>query len=76
MRKSDVLRAVERERLDYRGWSMGYSARAPVTGAWRATRHGVGMCAGTADALKRMIDAKHAEEDERRRTNPLWAPNI
>lgn len=42
----------------YRGWKItdhgeGYH---PVTGRWRAERHGVGMGANTEEMLLRMID--------------------
>ena len=46
----------------YRGWKTYYDRNAPVTGRYRAKRYGVGMCAGTADALMRMIDAKREQE--------------
>jgi hypothetical protein len=45
----------------YKGWKITYSANRPVTGTWRAERHGVGMCAGTREALQRMVDAKVSE---------------
>ena len=44
----------------YKGWAIDYDVRRPVTGTWRAERHGVGMCAGTKEALYRMIDTKVA----------------
>lgn len=46
----------------YCRWTVRYQPEAPVTGRWRATRHGVGMCANTITLLARMIDQKHAEE--------------
>ena len=46
---------------EYRGWTITYSAARPVTGLWRAEQFGVGMCAGTEAALKRMIDVKVTE---------------
>jgi hypothetical protein len=48
--------------VTYRGWSISFSDARPVTGKWRAERHGVGMGAGTEDALYRMIDAKVADK--------------
>lgn len=42
----------------YKGWAIWEDLRAPVTGRWRARRYGVGMCAGTREALGRMIDAR------------------
>ncbi len=46
----------------HKGWEINYNPSRPVTGVWRAERFGVGMCAGTFDALIRMIDTKIAEE--------------
>ncbi len=46
----------------YRGWTVTTSPTRPVTGTWRAERHGVGMCAGTYEALKRMIDTRIEEK--------------
>lgn len=45
----------------YKGWAIGLSPQRPVTGQWRATRFGVGLCAGTKPELIRMIDVKNAE---------------
>jgi len=45
----------------YKGWLVSFSHNAPVTGKWRAERFGVGMCAGTAEQLQRMIDVKTEE---------------
>ncbi len=42
--------------MDYRGWEIFYFPRGAQH--WRAEQHGVGMCASSKDALKRMIDAK------------------
>lgn len=42
--------------LAYKGWRYDYDEARPVTGRWRATRFGVGMCAGTLEQLLRMID--------------------
>lgn len=47
--------------LIYGGWKYSYNHSLPVTGRWRAERFGVGMCAGTEEALKRMIDAKNEQ---------------
>ena len=57
-----VSRATPKAAPDaYRGWAISYSAARPVTGQWRAERFGVGMCAGTRDALIRMIDTRADE---------------
>lgn len=45
----------------YKGWTVTYSDKRPVTGIWRAERFGVGMCAGSLEALQRMIDTRIAE---------------
>jgi hypothetical protein len=45
----------------YRGWGCGFDPERPVTGRWQAIRHGVSICAGTREALERMIDFKVAE---------------
>lgn len=50
----------------YRGWTYNYDGRRPVTGVWRAERHGVGMCAGNEASLKKMIDVRVTEEQEER----------
>jgi hypothetical protein len=59
----------------YRGWTYGYDAGAPVTGRWRATRHGVGVCASTEEALKRLIDFKVAEYEAGPVTRNLGKPD-
>ncbi len=46
----------------YRGWDVEHHALAPVTGRFAAQRHGVGMCAGSLQALGRMIDQRYKEE--------------
>jgi len=52
--------------MTYRGWLITYSAARPVTGKWRAERAGVGMGAGSEDALYRMINTRvNMEETER-----------
>lgn len=45
----------------YRGWKIDYCPNQPVTGQWRASQYGVGMCAGNEEALRRMIDQKIQE---------------
>lgn len=47
---------------EYRGWHTTYSEARPVTGRWRAERFGVGLSAGSRDALLRMIDQKVEEQ--------------
>lgn len=42
----------------YRGWKITYDRYRPVTGVWRAEKHGVGMCAGNLAQLHRMIDTR------------------
>ena len=47
----------------YRGWTIFYK---PVGGQhWRAEQCGVGMCANSVEALKRMIDLRQKEAQER-----------
>lgn len=46
---------------EYLGWWIKYDRNAPVTGRWRATRQGVGMCHNTREGLESMIRAKVAE---------------
>jgi len=43
---------------EYRGWRISYEPSRPITGQWRAVRHGVGMCHNSEEAIKRMIDQK------------------
>ena len=45
----------------YRGYAVTFNRTRPVTGQWRAERFGVGMCAGSEDALRRMVDQKLAD---------------
>lgn len=45
----------------YNGWTYDFDPGRPVTGQWRATRYGVGLCTNSEDALKRMIDVKNSE---------------
>ena len=42
----------------YRGWKITYDRNRPVTGTWRAEKHGVGVCAGNLAQLHRMIDTR------------------
>lgn len=51
----------------YRGWWISYGSKRPVTGTWRATRYGVGMCAGSREALVRMIDQKVNDEQREKK---------
>jgi len=55
--------------MTYNGWTIRYYPAAPVTGRWSAIRFGVSICAGTEEALKRMIDQRiyEAREDRDRR---------
>lgn len=46
----------------YKGWTISYNPAWPVTGIWRAERHGVGMCNGTKESLLRMVDVKVLEQ--------------
>ena len=48
---------------EYKGWKIYYY---PVGGQhWRAEQYGVGMCANSEEALKRMIDIRVKEAQER-----------
>jgi len=42
----------------HRGYWITYDASRPITGRWRAVRFGVSVCAGTEDAVKRIIDQR------------------
>jgi hypothetical protein len=42
----------------YKGWLYGYYPNAPETSKWQATRFGVGLNAGTEEAIRRLIDLK------------------
>jgi hypothetical protein len=46
----------------YRSWQVSHNPNAPIAGQYRAERAGVGMNAGTYDALINMIDAKREQE--------------
>jgi len=49
----------------YRGWTIKYW---PVGAQhWKAERHGVGMCAQSQAAIKRMIDIKISEVRDNRK---------
>lgn len=54
-------RLQEHTMKPYQGWRYDYSRSRPVTGAWRATRFGVGLCANTEELLLRMIAVKNRE---------------
>ena len=43
------------------GWLIVCHSNGPVTGRWRATRFGVGMCAGNYEDLVTMIRARASE---------------
>ena len=45
----------------YKGWTIRRDDDAPVTGRWRADRHGVGMCNNTVERIIRMVDVRDAE---------------
>jgi hypothetical protein len=44
----------------YRGWSIYYSANAPVTGKFQAVKFGVSMCANTEEMLVLMINQRQS----------------
>lgn len=46
----------------YKGWYIDYRSNNPVTGKFTATQYGVEMCAGTQEALIKMIDVKYYEQ--------------
>lgn len=50
----------------YRGYEITFNRDRPATGRWRGERFGVGMCAGTEEALFKMIDTRIAEAQARR----------
>jgi len=45
----------------YLGWTIFFDPTKPVTGNYRARKWGVGLCAGSYEALIRMI--RNKEED-------------
>ena len=49
------------KQASHRGWSLSCSKLRPVTGIWVAERRGVTMCAGTEEAIKRMVDTRVCE---------------
>lgn len=57
----------------YRGYSVCYNPKAPVTGTWSAARFGVSLCAGSEDALKKMIDQRIYAAQNR---GPIGQPNL
>lgn len=51
----------------HRGWHVFVDRAAPLSGRFKANRHGVGMCAGSPAALIRMIDRRvHDEQEDKR----------
>lgn len=42
----------------YKGWIIEFCKWMPVTGKWVAFSRGIRMCAGTEDAIKRIIDQR------------------
>jgi len=42
----------------YRGWKITYDEGRPITGRYEAESFGVGLSAGSLDALKRMVDTR------------------
>lgn len=45
----------------YKGWKLTFSNTRPITGQWRAERHGVGLCHSSKEALMRQVDIKLTE---------------
>jgi hypothetical protein len=58
----------------YRGWDYGYYPDRPVTGRWAAVRFGVMIGTTTEEGLRRMIDYRVTDEEERKRSGGLYAP--
>lgn len=58
--------------FNYRGYAITFNRNAPVTGQWRGVRFGVGLCAGTKEALIRMIDTRISEAQNR---GPISSPS-
>lgn len=49
----------------HRGWHITADRRSsPATGLWKASRHGVGMCAASYEDLVKMIDRRVHDEQE------------
>ena len=46
---------------NYRGWTIAFGENLPLTGRWTTVSFGVVMCAGTEEAIKRMIDTRIRE---------------
>lgn len=42
----------------YKGYSLDFDPSRPMSGQWRAVRHGVGLNNNSLEGLKRMIDFK------------------
>lgn len=57
----------------YRGYVVRFGPAAPVTGRWTASRFGVFICAGTEDALKKMIDQRICDAQN---SGPIGQPNL
>jgi hypothetical protein len=55
--------------MNYQGWELKYYPGHPITGQWRAEQHGVTMCAGTKESIKRMIDRRIYEQRENRKAS-------
>lgn len=51
--------------MNYRGWHIYPGPEHPVTGQWRARRHGVTMGGNTLEMLRSMIDQRHADDAQR-----------
>jgi len=49
----------------FKGWEVVYNGFAPITGRYKARRHGVTMCAGTRAGLESMITKRNQDERER-----------
>jgi hypothetical protein len=43
----------------YKGWAIRYGST--ITGAYRATRYGVGLGNSTLEAVRKMIDVKNED---------------
>ena len=54
--------------MEYSGYQITYNPSAPITGKWRAVRHGVSLCANDKPMLMRMIATKimHAREERQK----------
>lgn len=56
----------------YRGYTITHNVNAPVTGRYRGVRFGVGLGADSWEALKRMIDVRIHEAQNR---GPISSPS-